>query len=144
MNYFLTEEQQMIRDLCHKIGAEKIKPVREHYDETGEFPWDIIKLLAEADICGVYIPAEYGGLGGGVMEMVIATEELSRFCGGISLSFAATGLGTFPIILFGTDEQKKKYLPDIASGKKLGAFGLTEANAGSDAGGIQTTAVRDG
>jgi alkylation response protein AidB-like acyl-CoA dehydrogenase len=144
MNYFLTEEQQMIRDLCHKIGAEKIKPVREHYDETGEFPWDIIKLLAEADICGVYIPAEYGGLGGGVMEMGIATEELSRFCGGISLSFAATGLGTFPIILFGTDEQKKKYLPDIASGKKLGAFGLTEANAGSDAGGIQTTAVRDG
>jgi len=144
MNYYLTEEQMMIKDLCHKIGVEKIKPVREHYDETGEFPWDIIKLLAEADICGVYIPAAYGGLGGGVMEMVIATEELSRFCGGISLSFAATGLGTFPIILFGTEEQKKKYLPDIASGKKLGAFGLTEANAGSDAGGIQTTAVRDG
>ncbi|MBI5805170.1 acyl-CoA dehydrogenase family protein [candidate division TA06 bacterium] len=144
MNYFLTEEQMMIKDLCHKIGVEKIKPVREHYDETGEFPWDIIKLLAAADICGVYIPEAFGGMGGGVMEMVIATEELSRFCGGISLSFAATGLGTFPIILFGTEEQKKKYLPDIASGKKLGAFGLTEANAGSDAGGIQTTAVRDG
>ena len=75
MNYYLTEEQMMIKDLCHKIGVEKIKPVREHYDETGEFPWDIIKLLAEADICGVYIPAAYGGLGGGVMEMVIATEE---------------------------------------------------------------------
>jgi alkylation response protein AidB-like acyl-CoA dehydrogenase len=144
MNYFLTEEQQMIRDLCHKIGAEKIKPVREHYDETGEFPWEIVKVLAEADICGVYIPAEYGGLGGGVTEMAIATEELSRFCGGISLSFAATGLGTFPIILYGTDEQKRKYLPDIAKGKRLAAFALTEANAGSDAGGIQTTAVRDG
>jgi alkylation response protein AidB-like acyl-CoA dehydrogenase len=144
MNYFLTEEQQMIKDLCHTIGSEKIKPVREHYDETGEFPWEIVKVLAEADICGVYIPAEYGGLGGGVMEMVVATEELSRFCGGISLAFAATGLGTFPILLYGTDEQKKKYLPDIAKGKKLAAFGLTEANAGSDAGGIQTTAVRDG
>ena len=144
MNYFLTEEQQMIKDLCHTIGSEKIKPVREHYDETGEFPWEIVKVLAEADICGVYIPAEYGGLGGGVMEMVVATEELSRFCGGIALAFAATGLGTFPILLYGTDEQKKKYLPDIAKGKKLAAFGLTEANAGSDAGGIQTTAVRDG
>ena len=144
MNYFFTEEQQMIKDLCRKIGQEKIKPVREHYDETGEFPWEIVKILAEADICGVYIPAEYGGLGGGVLEMAIATEELSRSCGGISLSFAATGLGTFPIILYGTDEQKKKYLPDIAKGTKLAAFGLTEANAGSDAGGIQTTATKDG
>jgi alkylation response protein AidB-like acyl-CoA dehydrogenase len=144
MNYFLTEEQQMIRDLCQKIGQEKIKPVREHYDETGEFPWDIVKVLAESDICGVYIPEQYGGLGGGVLEMAIATEELSRFCGGIALGFAATGLGSFPILLFGNEEQKKKYLPDIAKGKKLAAFGLTEANAGSDAGGIQTTAVKDG
>jgi len=144
MNYFLTEEQVMIKDLCRKIGLEKIKPVREHYDETGEFPWEIVKILAEADICGVYIPETYGGLGGGVMEMVVATEELSRYCGGIALSFAATGLGTFPIILFGSEEQKKKYLPDIAKGKKLAAFGLTEANAGSDAGGIQTTAAKDG
>jgi len=99
MNYFLTEEQVMIKDLCRKIGLEKIKPVREHYDETGEFPWEIVKILAEADICGVYIPETYGGLGGGVMEMVVATEELSRYCGGIALSFAATGLGTFPIIV---------------------------------------------
>ena len=144
MNYFFTDEQQMIKDLCHKIGVEKIKPVREHHDVSGEFPWDIVKVLADADICGVYIPEAYGGLGGGVMEMVVATEELSRYCGGISLAFAATGLGTFPIILFGTEEQKKKYLPDIAKGKKLAAFGLTEANAGSDAGGIQTTATKDG
>jgi alkylation response protein AidB-like acyl-CoA dehydrogenase len=144
MNYFLTELQEMIRDICHKIGEEKIKPVRAKYDETQEFPWDVVKVLAETDICGCYIPEEYGGMGGGIMEMVIATEELSRFCGGIALSFAATGLGTYPILLFGTPEQKSKYLPDIAKGKKLAAFAITEANAGSDASGISTTARKDG
>ncbi len=144
MNYFLTELQEMIRDICHKIGEEKIKPVRARYDETQEFPWDVVKVLAETDICGCYIPEEYGGMGGGIMEMVIATEELSRFCGGIALAFAATGLGTYPILLFGTPEQKAKYLPDIAKGKKLAAFAITEANAGSDASGISTTARKDG
>lgn len=144
MNYYLTELQQMIYDICHKIGEEKIKPVRAQYDETGEFPWDIVKVLAETDITGCYFPEEYGGLGGGIMEMVIATEELSRFCGGIALAFAATGLGCYPILLFGTPEQKEKYLPDLAKGKKLAAFAITEANAGSDAGGIQTTARKDG
>ena len=144
MNYFLNEQQQTIKELCHKIGVEKIKPVRAEYDESGKFPWDIVKVLGETDICGVYIPEAFGGLGGGIMEMVIATEELSRFCGGIALAFAATGLGTFPILLFGTEEQKKKYLPDIASGKKLAAFALTESSAGSDAGAIRATATRDG
>lgn len=144
MDYFLTEEQQMIKELAAKIADEKIAPVAIQYDEEGKFPHDIVKILADSDLCGVYIPEEYGGLGGGILEMAIVVEELSRACGGISLSFAGTGLGTFPIILFGNDEQKKKYLPDIASGKKLAAFGLTEANAGSDAAGIQTTAVLDG
>ena len=114
------------------------------YDETGKFPHEIVKILAESDLCGVYIPEEYGGLGGGVFEMSLVVEELSRACGGIALAFAATGLGTYPIILFGNEEQKKKYLPDIAAGQKLAAFGLTEANAGSDAAGIQTTAIKDG
>lgn len=144
MDYFLTEEQLMIKELAAKIADEKIAPVAIQYDEEGKFPHDIVKILADSDLCGVYIPEEYGGLGGGILEMAIVVEELSRACGGISLSFAGTGLGTFPIILFGTDEQKKKYLPDIASGKKLAAFGLTEANAGSDAAGVQTTAVLDG
>jgi alkylation response protein AidB-like acyl-CoA dehydrogenase len=144
MDYFLTEEQQMIKELAAKIADEKIAPIAIQYDEEGKFPYDIVKILADSDLCGVYIPEEYGGLGGGILEMAIVVEELSRACGGISLSFAGTGLGTFPIILFGNDEQKKKYLPDIASGKKLAAFGLTEANAGSDAAGIQTTAVPDG
>lgn len=144
MNYFLTEEQQMIKDLAAKIADEKIAPVAIEYDEKGIFPHDIMKVLADSDLCGVYIGEEYGGLGGGIFEMSLVVEELSRACGGISLAFAGTGLGTFPIILFGSEEQKKKYLPDIASGKKLAAFGLTEANAGSDAAGIQTTAVLDG
>lgn len=144
MNYFLTEEQQMIKELAAKIADEKIAPVAIQYDEEGKFPHDIVKILADSDLCGVYIPEEYGGLGGGILEMALVVEELSRACGGISLAFAGTGLGTFPIILFGNEEQKRKYLPDIAAGKKLAAFGLTEANAGSDAAGIQTTAVPDG
>lgn len=144
MNYEFTEEQLMIREICDKIGKEKIVPVRAEYDETGKFPWDIVKILSDSDIFAVYIPEEYGGMGGGCLEMCIATETLSKYCGGIALAFAATGLGTYPLLLYGTAEQKKKYLPDIAAGKKLTAFGLTESNAGSDVGGIQTTAVEDG
>ncbi len=144
MDYFLTEEQQMIKELAAKIADEKIAPVANAYDEEGRFPHDIVKILADSDLCGVYIAEEYGGLGGGIFEMALVVEELSRACGGIALAFAGTGLGAFPIILFGSDEQKKKYLPDIASGKKLAAFGLTEAGAGSDAAGIQTKAAIDG
>ncbi|HHW32445.1 MAG TPA: acyl-CoA dehydrogenase [Clostridiaceae bacterium] len=144
MEYFLTEEQQMIKELAKRIADEKIAPLAIEYDEAGTFPHDIVKILADSDLCGVYIPEEYGGLGGGILEMALVVEELSRACGGISLAFAGTGLGTFPIILFGNEEQKQKYLPDIASGEKLAAFGLTEANAGSDAAGIETTAVLDG
>ncbi|MCK4422646.1 MAG: acyl-CoA dehydrogenase family protein [Candidatus Omnitrophica bacterium] len=144
MDYLLTEEQIMIRDLVRQIAQEKIAPVAAHYDETEEFPWEIMKVLADSDIFGVYIEEKFGGTGGGVMELALVTEELSRACGGIAVCFAATALGTYPIILFGNDEQKKKYLPDIASGKKLAAFGLTEAGAGSDAGAIETTAKKDG
>lgn len=131
-------------DLARKIAVEKIKPVREHYDETEEFAWPIIEELAKSDLCGVYIPQEYGGFGGGIFDLSLIVEELSKVDGAISLALAATALGTFPIILFGTDEQKKKYLPDIAAGKKLAAFAITEPNAGSDAGSIQTTAKKEG
>jgi len=134
----------MIKELCRQIAREKIAPVAAEYDEKNEFPHDVVKIFADSDICGIYIPEEYGGMGGGVMDLAVATEELSWGCGGISLAFAATGLGTFPIILYGNEEQKAKYLPDIASGKKLAAFCLTEAEAGSDAGGIKTTAKKDG
>jgi alkylation response protein AidB-like acyl-CoA dehydrogenase len=144
MNWFLTDEQKMIIETAREIAQKKILPVREKYDHEGIFPWDVVKACAEADLCGLYIPAQYGGFGGGVFELCLAVEELSKACGGISLAIAATALGTFPILLFATDEQKKKYLPDIASGKKLAAFGLTEANAGSDALSMRTTAVKDG
>ncbi|MDP6523365.1 MAG: acyl-CoA dehydrogenase family protein [Kiritimatiellia bacterium] len=144
MDYGFTEEQEMIRDLCRQIAEEKIKPVREHYDETEEFPWDMVKVFAEADLFGISIEEKYGGMGGGIMDTTVAVEELSKGCAGIALSLFGTGLGVFPILLFGSDEQKEKYLPDVAAGKRLCAFGLTEANAGSDAGSIQTSALKDG
>jgi len=144
MDYFLSEEQIMIRDLARQIAEEKIVPVREELDEKEEFPWEIMKVMAQSDLFGLFIPEEYGGLGKGCLELCIAVEELSRACLGVSTTYAANALGTFPLLLHGTNEQKKKYLPDIAAGKKLVAFGLTEANAGSDAAGIQTTARREG
>jgi butyryl-CoA dehydrogenase len=144
MDYLFNEQQIMVRDLARKIAKEKIAPVAAHYDETEEFAWPIMKILAESDLFGVYIPEVYGGLGGGITEMCLVTEELSKACGGIALGFAGTGLGTFPILLYGSDEQKKRYLPDISKGKRLAAFCITEAEAGSDAGSIKTTAKKDG
>jgi butyryl-CoA dehydrogenase len=144
LDYFLTEEQEMIRDLARRIAVEKIAPRALELDETGEFPWDLMKIIAEADLFGVYLPEEYGGLGGGVFEQCLVVEELSRACSGVAVSYAASGLGCMPILVLGTDEQKKKYLPLIASGKKLAAFGATEANAGSDPAAMETTAVLDG
>jgi butyryl-CoA dehydrogenase len=130
--------------LARRIAEERVLPVRAELDESGEFPWEVMKEFAKADLCGLYIPTEYGGFGGGTFEFCLATEEASRVCGGIGVTFAASALGTVPILLFGSEEQKSKYLPDIASGKKLAAFGLTEANAGSDAASIETTARKEG
>jgi butyryl-CoA dehydrogenase len=144
MDYFFTEDQQMIKDLAKEIADDKVMPVRAELDEKEEFPWDIMKILAQSDFMGIYIPEEYGGMGKGGFELCLAIEELSRACLGVSTTFAANALGTYPLLLFGSDAQKKKYLPDIASGKKLVAFGLTEANAGSDAAGVQTTAKLEG
>jgi butyryl-CoA dehydrogenase len=144
MDYFLTEEQIMIRDMARKVAQEKIKPVAAKYDESGEFPWEIMEILAGMDFFRIYIGQEYGGLGAGSMGLVLVTEELSRACGGIALGLAGTALGTMPILISGSDEQKKKYLPDLAAGKKLAAFALTEPEAGSDAGNTKTTAVKDG
>jgi len=144
MDYLLTEEQIMIRDLARQIAVEKIVPVRAELDEHNKFPSEIMKALAQADLLGLYIPEEYGGLGMKSLELCIAVEELSKACVGVSTSYAANALGTYPILLNGSEAQKKKYLPDIAAGKRLVAFGLTEANAGSDASGVQTTAKLDG
>jgi len=144
MDYFLNEDQIMIKELIRQIAEEKVVPIRGELDEKEEFPWEIMKVLTQSDLFGLFIPEEYGGLGKGCLELCIAVEELSRACLGVATTFAANALGTYPLLLFGSDEQKKKYLPDIAAGKRLVAFGLTEANAGSDAAGIQTTAKLDG
>ncbi len=144
MDYFLTEEQRMLKELARKIAEEKVMPVRAELDEKEEFPWEMMHICAEAGLFGVTLPEEYGGFGGGVFENCVVIEELSRACIGVSVSFAGSGLGAYPILLHGTEEQKKKYLPEIGSGKKLGAFGATEANAGSDVAGMQTTARKDG
>jgi len=144
MDYLLNDEQKMIKELAHKIAEEKIRPVAAKYDVSEEYPWDVIRTIAEADMFGLFIPEEYGGLSVNVMNLCLATEEFSRACGGIAVCYAASALGTFPIVLYGNDAQKKKYLPDLAKGKKVAAFGITEPEAGSDASAIKTTAKKEG
>jgi len=144
VDYFFTEQQQMIIDTAREITNEKIIPVRAELDELNQFPREILQDIAKADLFSIFVPEEYGGFGGGCFEIVLALEELARGCVGVATSFAASALGIFPVLIAGTEEQKQKYMPDIASGARWAAFGLTEANAGSDASGIRTTAVLDG
>ncbi len=143
MEYFLSEQQKTVKSLARKIAEERILPVRAELDEREEFPWDIIKDLADADMFRIFIPEEYDGLGGGCLELCLVMEELSRICSGVAVSYAASALGVFPLLEYGTEEQKRKYLPQLASGKKLAAFALTETTAGSDASAIKTTAQRE-
>jgi len=146
LDYRLTDEQAMIRDLARTIADNEIRPVAAEYDRSGDFPWPVVEKIAEAGLFGVFIDEAYGGLAGDsrTMNMVLVTEELSKACGGISLAFASTALGALPIIVSASDEVKERFLPAIASGERLAAFALTEPQAGSDAAGIRTTAVRDG
>lgn len=144
MDYFLTDEQQELRDRARRIALEKVRPVAAKHDREGTFPWDMVMEFSKAGFFGVYIPEEFGGTGGGVFELALVTEELSRICGGIALSVAATALGTFPILLSASDEQRARYLPDLVTGRKLAGFGLTEPSAGSDAGSIRTRAEKRG
>ena len=146
MDYFLTEEQKTIKNLARRIAEERILPVRAELDEKEEFPWDIMKDLADSDMFRVFIPEEYDGLGGGCLDLCLVIEELSRVCSGVAICYAATSLGTTALLLYGTEEQKQKYLPDVASGKKLASFAVTEPTAGTDIGAIKTTAekVSDG
>lgn len=142
IDYALTEEQVAIKDIAKKIADSKIRPKAAELDEKEEFPTEIIKVIAQSDLFGLYIPVEYGGFGGGCFELCLATEEFSKACGGVAVCFAASALGAYPIVLYGSEEQKKKYLPDIAKGKKLAAFAITEPDAGSDAGSLKTSASK--
>ncbi|MFP3867117.1 MAG: acyl-CoA dehydrogenase family protein [Desulfobacteraceae bacterium] len=143
MEYMLTEEQKMLQELAQQIAEERIKPVRAELDEEERFPDEIVQDLAQADLFGVIIPEAYGGLGLGCLENCLVLEALSSACVGVATTFAASFLGAYPILLYGSEAQKSRYLPELAQGEKLAAFALTESQAGSDAGAIQTTAVKD-
>jgi len=142
LEYFLTDIQKQIKQLARDIAEEQILPVRAKLDEAEEFPWPIIKKMGDAGLFGIFIPEEYGGIKAGCMELCLVVEELSRVCSAVALCYAATALGITPVVMFGNDAQKRKYLPDVAAGKKLAGFAVTEENAGSDAGGIETTAAK--
>jgi alkylation response protein AidB-like acyl-CoA dehydrogenase len=144
MEYFLTEEQLEIKRLARRIAETHIVPQRDQLDRDQEFPHKIMAEIAEAGLPAIYVPEEYDGIGMGVLELTIAAEEISRACAGVGVTYAASALGSFPIIIGGNHEQKKRYLPEIAAGTKYAAFCLTESGAGSDASNIQTTARKVG
>ncbi|MCZ2357117.1 MAG: acyl-CoA dehydrogenase family protein [Bacteroidia bacterium] len=145
LNFELNENQLYIAEQIRRYGEEKIKPVLMHYDESQEFPTDIFKDLGKMGLLGVLVPETYSGSGLGYFEYVTAISELGKICGSIALSMAAhNSLCTGHIMYFANEEQKKKYLPKLATGEWIGAWGLTEANTGSDAGGMNTVARKDG
>ncbi len=146
MDFDLTAEQELIRDTVRTFARERVQPVAAELDLTSRFPYELVAELAELGLMGLPIPEEYGGAGGDTVSYAIAIEELTRIDSSVAITVAAhTSLGTSPILLFGTEEQKQRWIPDLASGKRLAAFGLTEAGAGSDAGNTRTTAeLRDG
>src|SRR5215207_8662536 len=146
MDLDLTQEQQLVRDTVREFAREKVAPVAEELDRESRFPYELVAQLGELGLMGLPLPEEYGGAGGDTVSYALAVEELTRIDSSVAITVAAhTSLGTMPVYLFGTEEQKREWLPDLASGRKLAAFGLTEPGAGSDAGNTRTTAeLRDG
>ncbi len=146
MNFDLSPEHELIRDTVREFARDRVGPVAEELDREHRFPYELVAEMAELGLMGIPFPQEYGGGGGDTLSYVIAIEELTRVDSSVAITVAAhTSLGTMPIYLFGSDEQKRQWLPDLASGRRLAAFGLTEPGAGSDAGATQTRAeVRDG
>ena len=142
--YRLTEEQALLRDAVRTLADERVAPRAAEIDKTGEFPEDLRQLLAAQDILALPFPEEYGGLGGDLLGVCLAVEQLSRACATTGLILAVQELASLPLLLAGTDEQKARFVPRLASGEQLIAFALTEAEAGSDVAAIRTTATRDG
>lgn len=140
----LTEENQTWREKARALAEEVVRPIARKYDDAQEYPTEVREALAGEGLMGVWLPKEYGGSGPSLLNLCICVEELSRACGGIGVTYAVNALGSFPLAIGGTEEQKKQYLPKVASGEVLMAFGLSEKSAGSDAGSIKTTAVKDG
>ncbi len=142
---YFTEEHNLLRDMVRDFARNELAPIAQEIDESGEFPSESIKKMGELGLMGIPWSEEYGGFGMDTMALVIAIEELGKICSSTAATMMAhTSLGTAPIYVFGTEEQKKKYIPKLSSGEMLGAFGLTEPNAGSDAGATETTAVKNG
>lgn len=145
MDFKLTKEHEMIRTMVREFAETEIKPIVPDYDETQEFPWETVKKMADLNLLGLIFPPEYGGAGVGYISYAIAVEEVSRVCGAHGITVAAhNSLCSNHIYISGTEEQKQKYLTPLAKGAKIGAWGLTEPAAGSDAGATETTAVLDG
>lgn len=144
MDHLLSRENLEWRERARDVARRVVLPRAWKYDRLQEYPWEIKEALADADLMRVWIPKEYGGAGGGVLDLCVVVEELSRCCGGTGVLFAVNALGSFPILVAGTDAQKERYLPDIAAGRKLIAFALSEKDAGSDAGGLACRAEPDG
>lgn len=144
LDYCLSEHHSMIKELARSVAENKIKPHTREWDEKEEYPRPAIEALAQSDLFAIWIPEKYSGLGGGVYDLCLAVEEIARIDGGVATAYAATFLGMAPILVSGTEEQKEKYLTQIATGKAQAAFGLTEPGAGSDASKLRTTAVKDG
>jgi alkylation response protein AidB-like acyl-CoA dehydrogenase len=144
MNFDLSDDHELIRRTVRDFAVGEVAPVAEHLDKTKSFPYEIVRKLGELNLMGIPFPEEYGGAGADTLAYAIAVEELTRVDSSVAITLCAhTSLGTQPIYLFGSEEQKREWLPQLTSGERLGAFGLTEPEAGSDAGNTQTRAVRD-
>ncbi len=143
MDYFLTDEEKELKEKARVVAETLVKPVHCELDEKAEFPMEIVKEMGRRGLLKIFIPNEYGGTGAKIMDMCIACEEVARICAGVATAYAVNALGSGPIVLFASEGQKKKYLPKIAVGELLCAFGLTEAQAGSDVANLQTTARKE-
>jgi butyryl-CoA dehydrogenase len=144
MRELLSKRSLDYQDRAREVAEKYVRPGAAEWDRTGDFCWDVVKQLQQYELFGIWIPEEYGGQGSGVLDMCLVVEQLSRACGGVGVFYAVNALGSFPLVLSGTEEQKKAYLPAIASGDKIVAFGLSEKPSGSDAGSLRTSAERDG
>jgi alkylation response protein AidB-like acyl-CoA dehydrogenase len=145
VEFELSDDHRLLRDTVRDFATQEIAPVAEELDRTKSFPYEIVRRLGELDLMGIPFPEEYGGAGGDSLAYALAVEELARVDSSVAITLCAhTSLGTQPIFLFGSERQKREWLPRLCSGQQLGAFGLTEPEAGSDAGNTQTTATLDG
>ncbi len=144
MDYRLNEEQQLIQQSVRELARNRIAPRAREIDATGEFPWDVVEMFRAQDLFALPFPPEYGGLSGSALTLNVAIEEIAKACASSALILAVQALGAYPIMLGGSDEQKQRFLPDLASGKRLAAYALTEPSAGSDPAGMETRATRQG